>query len=46
MGLTNSRNIWASTIDQADVDIMKATNKLNLFENHIFQFDFLNDDFS
>ena len=43
-GLTNKRNIWASTLDKADVDIMKDTLK-NVFEDHIFQFDFLNDDF-
>ena len=58
-GLTNKSNIWASTIDKADVDVMKELAKaqvlktgdekkeaLNLFEDHIFQFDFLNDDFS
>lgn len=46
-GLTNKRNIWASTLDKADVDIMKDTvkNGWNMFEDHIFQFDFLNDDF-
>lgn len=43
-GLTNKRNIWASTLDKADVDIMKDTLK-NVFEDHMFQFDFLNDDF-
>jgi hypothetical protein len=42
-GLTNPRNIWASTLDQADVDVMKTTGFL--FENQVFQFDFLNDDF-
>ena len=46
-GLTNKRNIWASTLDKADVKIMKdtANSGWNMFENHIFQFDFLNDDF-
>jgi hypothetical protein len=46
-GLSNKRNIWASTIDKADVDIMKDMihNGFNLFEDHVFQFDFLNDDF-
>ncbi len=51
-GLKNARNIYASTLDKADVNIMKdlvRTNeesiKLNLLENHIFQFDFLNDSF-
>lgn len=47
-GLTNKYNIWASTLDQADVDVMKdrVKNGANLLENHIFQFDFLNDDFA
>ncbi len=47
-GLTNKYNIWASTIDQADVDVMKdrIANGANLLEDHVFQFDFLNDDFS
>ena len=51
-GLKNARNIYASTLDRADVNIMKdlvRTNeksiKLNLLENHIFEFDFLNDSF-
>jgi hypothetical protein len=42
-GLTNPRNIWASTLDKADVAVMKTMGVL--FENHVFQFDFLNDDF-
>lgn len=47
-GLTDKYKIWASTLDQSDVDIMKerAANGANLLEDHIFQFDFLNDDFS
>ena len=47
-GLTNVNNIWASTIDQADVDIMLARLRSGsgMFRNHIFKFDFLNDDFS
>jgi len=47
-GLTNKYNIWASTIDKADVDVMKDRihNGANLLEDHVFQFDFLNDDFS
>lgn len=47
-GLVNKYNIWASTIDQADVDVMKERikNGANLLESHIFQFDFLNDEFS
>ncbi len=47
-GLTNKYNIWASTLDQSDVDIMKDRVKnghANLLEDHIFKFDFLNDDF-
>jgi hypothetical protein len=47
-GLTNTRNIWASTLDQTDVDIMHSRIKhdgLNLLEDHCFRFDFLNDDF-
>ena len=37
------RNIFASTLDEPDVDIMKQSG--NFFENQVFQFDFLNDDF-
>ncbi len=46
-GLTNKHNIFASTIDNADVAIIKERikNGANLFENQIFQFDFLNDAF-
>jgi len=43
-GLTNKYNIWASTLDKADVDVMK--DRIHLLESHVFQFDFLNDDFS
>jgi hypothetical protein len=44
-GLTNKYNIWASTLDKADVDVMKdrIKNGANLLEDHVFQFDFLND---
>jgi hypothetical protein len=47
-GLTNKYNIWASTLDKQDVDVMldRIRNGANLLENHVFQFDFLNDDFS
>jgi len=47
-GLTNKYNIWASTLDKTDVDVMKdrIQNGANLLESHVFQFDFLNDDFS
>ncbi|MFY7789060.1 MAG: hypothetical protein ACOVQA_14430, partial [Thermoflexibacteraceae bacterium] len=46
-GLTNKFNIWASTLDRQDVDVMKDRihNGANLLEDHVFQFDFLNDDF-
>lgn len=45
-GLSNPRNIFCSTLDQQDVDVMqeRIKNGANLFENHIFQFDFLNDE--
>ena len=47
-GLTNKYHIWASTLDKQDVDVMKdrIMNGANLLESHVFQFDFLNDDFS
>ena len=56
-GLTNKYNIWASTLDQPDVDLMhdriETMNKnsvkgqgSNLLHDHVFQFDFLNDDFT
>lgn len=46
-GLTNKYNIWASTLNQGDVDVMKEriNNGANLLESHVFQFDFLNDSF-
>jgi tRNA(Ile)-lysidine synthase TilS/MesJ len=46
-GLTNKYNIWASTLDKQDVEVMKdrIKNGANLLEDHVFQFDFLNDDF-
>ena len=56
-GLTNKYNIWASTLDQQDVEVMheridamneSSTNKdgANLLDDHVFKFDFLNDDFA
>ncbi|MBQ9212950.1 MAG: hypothetical protein IJ150_03320, partial [Bacteroidales bacterium] len=47
-GLVNKYNVYASTLDQQDVDVMKERikNGANLLESHVFQFDFLNDDFS
>ncbi len=47
-GLTNTYNIYASTLDTQDVKVMQdliATNSLNLLASHVFQFDFLNDSF-
>ena len=46
-GLTNYRKVWASTLDKQDVDVMKDRihNGWPMFENHVFQFDFLNDSF-
>jgi len=47
-GLTNKYNIWASTIDKQDVEVMhdRIKNGANFLDDHVFQFDFLNDDFS
>lgn len=47
VGLQDKYRIWASTLDQADVDVMKerARNGANLLESHVFRFDFLNDSF-
>ncbi len=56
-GLTNKYNIYASTLDKADVEVMHTRiatmNKAlrgehggsNLLDKHVFQFDFLNDPF-
>ena len=56
--LTNKYNIWASTLDKADVDVMhdrirtmnnssvKGREGSNLLDSHVFQFDFLNDPFT
>ncbi|MDR0613402.1 MAG: hypothetical protein LBG45_08000 [Dysgonamonadaceae bacterium] len=46
-GLTNKYNLWASTLDKQDVDVIhdRIRNGANLLENHVFQFDFLNDSF-
>jgi len=48
-GLKNPHGVWASTLDQPDVDIVHeniANNEISLLPAHVFQFDFLNDDFS
>lgn len=46
-GLTNKYNIYASTIDQADINVMheRIEHGANLLKNNVFQFDFLNDEF-
>jgi hypothetical protein len=46
-GLTNKFNIYASTLDQADINVMQERigQGANLLKTHVFQFDFLNDDF-
>jgi len=47
-GLTNKYNIYASTLDQADINVIheRIDHGANLLKNHVFQFDFLNDNFS
>jgi hypothetical protein len=46
-GLTNKYHVWASDIDQTNIDSMLALTgideRLDLLPAHIFQFDFLND---
>ena len=48
-GLTEPSHIWVSTIDEADVrvTIERIANQTlpSLMTSHVFQFDFLNDDF-
>ena len=47
--LTNPRNIWASTLDKQDVDVMHdriANERAGLLSGNVFQFDFLNDSFT
>lgn len=48
LGLTNKYNIWASTLDTQDVEVMhdRIRNGANLLDDHVFQFDFLNDEFT
>jgi hypothetical protein len=47
-GLTNKYNIYASTLDQADINVIheRIDHGANLLKNNVFQFDFLNDEFS
>jgi hypothetical protein len=40
---SNIRNVFASTLEHEDVQVIKEMGKL--FDNNVFQFDFLNDDF-
>lgn len=46
-GLTNKSHIWASTLEKADVAVIneRISNGAQLYKNHVFQFDFLNDSF-
>lgn len=46
-GLTNKYNVYASTLDKSDVDVIheRIDNGANLLHEHVFQFDFLNDGF-
>jgi len=46
-GLTNKNNIYASTLDQADINVLheRIEHGANLLKNNVFQFDFLNDEF-
>ena len=48
VGLTNKYHVFASTLDQADVNVMheRIEQGAILLKKHVFQFDFLNDDFS
>ncbi|EOA2862185.1 hypothetical protein ACHZF2_000057 [Campylobacter upsaliensis] len=46
--LTESHRLYASTLDKADVEVIQelsSKNALHLLPKHIFQFDFLNDEF-
>jgi hypothetical protein len=47
-GLTNKYNIYASTLDQSDVNVMheRIDHGANLLHKQVFQFDFLNDEFT
>jgi hypothetical protein len=46
-GLTNKNNLWVSTLDKADIDVIheRITNGANLWASQCFQFDFLKDEF-
>jgi hypothetical protein len=46
-GLSNEYNVWASDIDQGNIETIQSLididDNLNLLPGHVFQFDFLND---
>ncbi|MDR0666758.1 MAG: hypothetical protein LBF71_05015 [Campylobacteraceae bacterium] len=48
-GLTNKYNVWASDIDEGNVETIQSLididENLNLLPSHVFRFDFLNDSF-
>ncbi|MDR0411394.1 MAG: hypothetical protein LBH75_05425, partial [Treponema sp.] len=48
-GLTNRYNVWASDIDQGNIETIQSLididDSLDLLAGHVFQFDFLNDGF-
>ena len=46
-GLQDKYRVWASTLDQADVEVMRERSKngANLLDTHVFRFDFLNGSF-
>lgn len=48
VGLNDKYRVFASTLDKADVDVMRERirNGANLLDSHVFQFDFLNDPFT
>ena len=48
-GLTEKHRVWASDLSSGFVQVMKERireNSLNLYDDHVFTFDFLNDPFS
>lgn len=47
VGLTNKYNVFVSTLDQQDIDVIRERikNGANLLNAHVFKFDFLNDSF-
>jgi len=48
-GLTNPYNVWASDIDEGNVETIQSLididDRLDLLPSHVFRFDFLNDSF-